>query len=132
MRYDSDHHRLLARYAQCRRQQAQGELAGEPQRRAAAADQVETQLHEHWRERGWDPTELMKIVRQIDYRERVMALYDGPSILIATEGYERAEARQRALASELQAFWTASGHDLKELDRFLSEVDADVIDLLPK
>jgi phenylacetate-coenzyme A ligase PaaK-like adenylate-forming protein len=119
MRYDSDHHRLLARYAQCRRQQAQGELAGEPQRRAAAADQVETQLYEHWRERGWDPTELMKIVRQIDYRERVMALYDGPSILIATEGYERAEARQRALASELQAFWTASGHDLKELDRFL-------------
>jgi hypothetical protein len=145
MTYDSIHMDLLNRYTQHRRQaeaerwqaEAERRRAGAERRTAsqwhvAEANQIKAELYEHWRERGWNPRDLDKLLRKIDYREGVMVLYAGPATVFAAKAHKKAEAQQRKLASELQTFWTASGHDLKELNAFLSEVDTDIFDLLPR
>jgi hypothetical protein len=135
MTYDATHRRLLSHYAECRRREAEAQFAAraaaaEPY--AAAAGDAEASLREHWREQGWDLAELTRLLRQADYREGVLALYEGPSLLPGTEAYKRARSQQLGFASRLQEFWTASGHDFRELTGFLSQVDAEIFDMLPK
>jgi hypothetical protein len=126
---------LLDEYTECVRALASAESTGEPADEAAAAVRVAAEeLRSLWTAQGEDPAELDKLLHQTQYRERVISLYSGKAVAAAavpeSERYHQAREAQKVLTVELREFWLASGHDLADLRKFESAVDAQVIDML--
>jgi hypothetical protein len=94
--------------------------------------EVERRLREHWSASGRDPVELERRLREIDYRESVLALFVGPARVPHQRDYQDAVEMEKSLQADLRNFWLAGGHDLTELGQFLSSVDADVDSLIVK
>jgi hypothetical protein len=125
------HRELLDEYAACRRREAEvrGSNATES---SEAATAIAEDLRRLWDADDGDPRELDKRLRQIDFREGVLGLYTGPPHPQDTREYEHARETQKALAGEFRDFWLASGHDMEELRRFESDVDAQVFSMIVK
>jgi hypothetical protein len=77
-------------------------------------------LRDRWIAEGGSEDVLVKFVTMGEYRIRTL----------------REASALRSLEpgapTELEAFWVAGGHDMTELARYLSEVDREVGDWLPK
>ena len=109
-----------------------GEASAARRRTAVHAEQaagLEHELRRRWVEEGRQPAELTKLLRQADYAQTVEALFSGA---VSSFRYQEALEEQKSLASDLRSFWVTSGHDLDELRRFLSSVDARALELVPK
>jgi len=76
-------------------------------------------LRDRWVAEGGSEDELVKFVTMGEHRVRVL---QAATWMGKTPG----------ASSELEAFWVTGGHDLTELARYLSYVDAEVGDWLPK
>ena len=122
--------RLLDQYSADRRREAQATDRSDEY--ADAARSTADELRRLWAAEGEDPSELEKLLRRTEFRERVLGLYDGPAALADTDAYGEATKRQEFLTRELREFWLSSGHDLKELQRFESAVDEVVYSLIVK
>jgi hypothetical protein len=79
-----------------------------------------TVLRDRWVAEGGSEDELVKFITVGEYRIRT---------LHSASFFEK---RELSASAELEAFWVAGGHDMTELVWFMSEVDNEVGDWLPK
>jgi hypothetical protein len=97
------------------------------QRRRAGAGRrsdLEANLREAWSREGGDAADVAKIRAMVLYRLMRRRYYFRLLPVLVPKYVEKAPDRMRS-------FWVTSGHDLSELDIFMSDVDAEFVIELP-
>lgn len=116
---------IFARFYEHCRQETQGqENAIEAFSRALGSSRLGKQLSARWSAVGGQQADLEKLTAMAGYRYGV--LQGNPWY----SGHGSSGSRSPEPA-DLERFWTAGGHDLTELARFLRKVDNESMDWLP-